>query len=55
VVFYAVVSDEIQRVIEFFPSHVEAEAMLARVVGEGRTRATRCTSSRSTFATGGPN
>jgi hypothetical protein len=34
VVFYAVVSDEIRRVIEFFPSRVEAEAMLARVLSD---------------------
>ena len=31
-VFYAVVSDEIQRVIEFFPTRWEAERKLARVV-----------------------
>jgi hypothetical protein len=34
VVFLAVVSDEIEQVIEFFPFRVEAEAMLARVVGD---------------------
>jgi hypothetical protein len=34
VVFYAVVSYEIRRVIEFFPSRVEAEAMLARVLSD---------------------
>jgi hypothetical protein len=34
VVFYAVVSDEIKRVIELFPSRVEAEAMLARVFND---------------------
>jgi hypothetical protein len=32
VVFYAVVSDEIQRVIEFFPTRWEAERKLARVL-----------------------
>jgi hypothetical protein len=32
VVFYAVVSDEIQRVIEFFPTRWEAERRLARAV-----------------------
>jgi hypothetical protein len=32
VVFYAVVSDEIQRVIEFFPTRWEAERRLARVL-----------------------
>jgi hypothetical protein len=34
VVFYAVVSDEIQRVIEFFPDRQAAEAMLAEVLGD---------------------
>ena len=33
-VFYAVVSDEIQRVIEFFPDRQAAEAMLAEVLGD---------------------
>lgn len=32
VLFYDVVSDEIRRVIEFFPSRDEAELMLARVL-----------------------
>jgi len=32
VVFYAVVSDEINRVIEFFVYRTEAETMLARVL-----------------------
>jgi len=32
VVFYAVVSDEIQRVIGFFPTRWEAERRLARVL-----------------------
>ena len=32
-VFYALVSDDIHQVIEFFPSRVEAEAMLVRVLG----------------------
>jgi len=32
VVFYAVVSDEIQRVIQFFPTRWEAERRLARVL-----------------------
>ena len=31
-VFYAVVSDEIQRVIAFFPTRWEAEQRLARVL-----------------------
>lgn len=31
-IFYAVVSDEIQRVIEFFRSQGEAELVLARVL-----------------------
>ena len=46
-VFYAVVSDEIQRVIEFFPSRFEAEAMLARVVSDEPEPID--------LATGGPN
>jgi hypothetical protein len=54
VVFYAVVSDEIQRVIEFFPSRFEAEAMLARVSATSPTGATGCTSSRSTSPPAGP-
>ena len=33
-IFYAVVSDEIQRVIEFFPDRQAAEAMLAEVLGD---------------------
>jgi hypothetical protein len=31
-VFWAVVSDEIDRVIEFFPSRVQAERMLGKVL-----------------------
>jgi hypothetical protein len=31
-VFYAVVSDEIHRVIEFFPTRRDAEVVLARVL-----------------------
>jgi hypothetical protein len=34
VVLYAVVSDEIQRVIEFFLERHEAEAMLVRVLND---------------------
>ena len=33
-IFYAVVSDELQRVIEFFPDRQAAEAMLAEVLGD---------------------
>jgi hypothetical protein len=32
VIFWAVVSDEIDQVIEFFPSRLQAERMLARVL-----------------------
>jgi hypothetical protein len=32
VIFWAVVSDEIDQVIEFFPSRLQAEKMLARVL-----------------------
>jgi hypothetical protein len=39
VVFYAVVSDKIQRVIEFFPDRQAAEAMLAEVLGDEPHRA----------------
>jgi hypothetical protein len=34
VIFYAVVSDEIQRVSEFFPDRQAAEAMLKEVLGD---------------------
>jgi hypothetical protein len=34
VIFYAVVSDEIEQVIEFFSSPSEAEAMLERVLSD---------------------
>ena len=34
VIFYAVVSDEIEQVIEFFRTPYEAEAMLERVLGD---------------------
>jgi hypothetical protein len=36
VIFYAVVSDEIEQVIEFFATAVEAQAMLERVLNGGR-------------------
>jgi hypothetical protein len=39
VVFYAVVSDKIQRVIEFFPDRQAAEAMLKEVLGDEPHRA----------------
>jgi hypothetical protein len=34
VILYAVVSDEIERVIEFFPTRDEAETLLARVLAD---------------------
>ena len=34
VIFYAVVSDEIEQVIEFFSTPSEAEAMLERVLSD---------------------
>jgi hypothetical protein len=55
VVFYAVISDEIQRVIEFFPSRVEAEAMLARVVGDEPDWRDTLHVEPIDLATGGPN
>jgi hypothetical protein len=54
-VFYAVVSDEIHQVIEFFPSRVEAEAMLARVVGEEPDWRDTLHVEPIDLATGGPN
>jgi hypothetical protein len=54
-VFHAVVSDEIQRVIEFFPSRVEAEAMLARVVGDEPDWRDSLHVKPIDLATGGPN
>jgi hypothetical protein len=53
--FWAVVSDEIHQVIEFFPSRVEAEAMLARVLGDEPAWRDTLHVKPIDFATGGPN
>jgi len=45
VIFYAVVSDEIEQVIEFYSTPSEAEAMLERVLREHPSGAIRSTSS----------
>jgi hypothetical protein len=55
VVFYAVVSDEIEQVIEFFPSRVEAEGMLASVVGDEPDWRDTLHVEPIDLATGGPN
>jgi len=48
VIFYAVVSDEIEQVIDFYATPSEAEAMLERACsGMNRTGAMFCTSSPS--------
>jgi hypothetical protein len=53
VLFWAVVSDEIHRVIELFPSRDEAGLMLARVLrDEPDWRATSFTSRGSTSSSG---
>jgi hypothetical protein len=47
VVFYAVVSDEIQQVIEFFKAPAEAEEMLETVLEDEPEWRDSCTSSPS--------
>jgi hypothetical protein len=55
VVFYAVVSDEIQRVIEFFPPGSRRKRMLARVVGDEPDWRDTLHVEPIDLATGGPN
>jgi hypothetical protein len=54
VVFYAVVSDEIEQVIEFFPSRSRRKRCSLVWSATNPTGATRCTSSRLTSPPAGP-